>query len=83
MSSYIHTFSDGLRLVHTYSDTTRSVGVIVLCGVGSQNEDDSTNGISHFIEHNVFKGTTGSPWVGFDIFHKIFSNHNFWNSIRN
>ena len=58
MSSYIHTFSDGLRLVHTYSDTTRSVGVIVLCGVGSQNEDDNTNGISHFIEHNVFKGTT-------------------------
>lgn len=36
-----------------------------------------------FKDYNVFKGTTGSPWVGFDIFHKIFSNHNFWNSIRN
>ena len=36
-----------------------------------------------FKDYNVFKGTAGSPWVGFDIFRKIFSNHNFWNSIRN
>lgn len=57
MSAKIYTFSDGLRLVHEYVDTTRSVGVMVLCGVGSQNEDEKTNGLSHFIEHNVFKGT--------------------------
>ncbi len=57
-STYIHTFKDGLRLAHTQSDNTRSVGIIVLCGVGSQNENSETNGLSHFIEHNVFKGTT-------------------------
>lgn len=57
MSVQIYEFLDGLRLVHEYVDTTRSVAVMVLCGVGSQNEDESTNGMAHFIEHNVFKGT--------------------------
>ena len=57
MSVQIYKFSDGLRLVHEYVDTTRSVAVMVLCGVGSQNEDEHTNGMAHFIEHNVFKGT--------------------------
>ena len=36
-----------------------------------------------FKDYNVFKGITGSPWVGFKIFQKIFANKNFWNSIRN
>ena len=36
-----------------------------------------------FKDYNVFKGISGSEWVGLDIFRKIFSNHNFWNSIRN
>ena len=57
MLSNIYTFSDGLRLIHQQIDSTRSVGIMVLCGVGSQNETEKENGISHFIEHNVFKGT--------------------------
>lgn len=36
-----------------------------------------------FKDYNVFKGITGSPWVGLKIFQKIFANKNFWNSIRN
>ena len=36
-----------------------------------------------FKDYNVFKGISGSQWVGFEIFRKIFSNQNFWNSIRN
>ena len=36
-----------------------------------------------FKNYNVFKGITASPWVGFDVFEKIFKSKNFWNAIRN
>ena len=36
-----------------------------------------------FKNYNVFKGITGSPWVGLAVFRKIFANSNFWHSIRN
>ncbi len=35
----------------------RSVAVGVWVRAGSQNEDEGNNGVSHFIEHMVFKGT--------------------------
>ena len=38
-----------------------SVAVVVMVGVGSRYEDDSQAGISHFLEHMVFKGTTRRP----------------------
>ncbi len=69
MATKIYTFKDGLRLAYTQNDNTRSVGVIVGCGVGSGNETEETNGISHFIEHNVFKGTTTRS--SFDIVNEL------------
>lgn len=36
-----------------------------------------------FKDYNVFKGVFASPWCGFDVFKKIFSNKNFWSAIRN
>ena len=36
-----------------------------------------------FKNYNVFKGITESPWVGFDVFKKIFASKNFWQAIRN
>lgn len=36
-----------------------------------------------FKDYNVFKGIFESPWVGLDIFKKVFSNHNFWKAIKN
>lgn len=36
-----------------------------------------------FQDYNVYKGMSGSPWVGFDIFKKIFENKNFWLAIKN
>ena len=44
---------------------------------------------SNVWDHNCFqglqhfKGIFGSPWVGVKVFNKIFSNKNFWSSIRN
>ena len=36
-----------------------------------------------FKDYNIFKGITESPWVGLDIFQKVFANKNFWSAIKN
>lgn len=55
--SFSKKYDNGLRLVANKIDGLLSVtaGVIVL--TGSANEFNEDNGISHFIEHTVFKGT--------------------------
>lgn len=53
----INKFDSGLRLVHRKIEGLRSVAIGIFTGVGSANEDESNNGISHFIEHMLFKGT--------------------------
>ena len=48
---------NGLRLVYEKIPYVRSVSVGIWVGTGSRNEDMKNNGISHFIEHMLFKGT--------------------------
>lgn len=40
---------------------TNTVSVFVMCGTGSDYEAKRQNGISHFLEHMFFKGTTRRP----------------------
>ena len=51
------TLKNGLRLVGERLTHVRSCTVGVWVKVGSMNELESENGLSHFIEHMVFKGT--------------------------
>ena len=51
------TFDNGLRLVVNKIEGMYSVSVGVLVKTGSINETAEENGISHFIEHVLFKGT--------------------------
>ena len=48
---------NGIRIVSEKIPYVRSVSIGVWIGTGSRNEDRSNNGISHFIEHMMFKGT--------------------------
>ena len=48
---------NGIRLVTERIPSVRSVSIGVWLTVGSSNESKRTNGISHFIEHMMFKGT--------------------------
>jgi len=48
---------NGLRLVTTTMPHTRSVSICVFIGVGSRYESEAQAGVSHFIEHLIFKGT--------------------------
>lgn len=66
----ISTFSNGLRLVMNPMPGLKSVTVLVLVKAGTRYELRDTNGISHFLEHMVFKGTKKYP-TAIDIALKI------------
>lgn len=51
----------GLRVVLVPMESTKSVTALVMVGVGSRYESPDKNGISHFLEHMVFKGTDRWP----------------------
>lgn len=50
-------YKNGLRLVAKKIDFVRSVSAGIWVGAGSAYESTANNGISHFIEHMLFKGT--------------------------
>lgn len=47
----------GIKLIIDKIDSVRSVSLGIWCGAGSQNETPDEEGISHLIEHMLFKGT--------------------------
>jgi predicted Zn-dependent peptidase len=49
---------NGLTVITEKMDHIRSVSMGIWLKAGSRNEDPEVNGISHFVEHMVFKGTT-------------------------
>lgn len=54
----IFKLSNGLRVVVENIDHVNSVSVGLWVENGSRNENSTNNGISHFIEHMFFKGTS-------------------------
>ncbi len=51
------TLPNGVRLISERLDTVRTVSVGIWVGNGSRYEPAALSGISHFIEHMIFKGT--------------------------
>jgi len=51
----------GLRVLSHSMPHTRSVSICVFVGAGSRYEDDTQAGVSHFLEHMLFKGTHRRP----------------------
>src|SRR5580692_3464095 len=51
------TLPNGIRVVTEHMPHVRSVSVGIWIGTGSREEADHQTGISHFVEHMVFKGT--------------------------
>jgi predicted Zn-dependent peptidase len=48
---------NGLRIVSEHLDHLKSVSLGIWVNAGSRDEEPGQNGISHFIEHMLFKGT--------------------------
>lgn len=52
-----YTLDNGIRIVMEKIDYVKSASIGIWVNVGSNNENEETNGLSHFIEHMLFKGT--------------------------
>jgi len=55
------TLKNGLRLLTIPMKSVESMTVMIGFGAGSRYETKQTNGLSHFLEHMLFKGTTKRP----------------------
>ena len=55
------TLPNGLRIVTGEMPHTRSATVSVYVGAGSRYESDEEAGLSHFLEHMLFKGASRRP----------------------
>ncbi|MFB0527814.1 MAG: M16 family metallopeptidase [bacterium] len=53
--------NNGLKVIIAPMKGTRAVTVLILVGIGSRYESERLNGITHFLEHMFFRGTSKRP----------------------
>jgi len=52
---------NGIRVIKAANKNIETVTLLALFGVGSRDEKGKAEGIAHFLEHMLFKGTTKRP----------------------
>ena len=57
----ITTLDNGLRVITTAIPGAQAASVAYFVGIGSRGEQPRTNGLSHYMEHMLFKGTERRP----------------------
>jgi predicted Zn-dependent peptidase len=75
----------GLRVITVPMPDNPAVAILVMVEAGSKYEDKNNNGISHFLEHMVFKGTSKRPKAieiareldGLGAHYNAFTSHEF------
>ena len=81
MESIIKTYPNGLRLVVTPMANFKSVAFSMMVMVGSGDETKTEQGLSHFCEHMLFKGTTHrTAQQLIDEFSRLGVYYNAWTS---
>jgi predicted Zn-dependent peptidase len=73
-------FSNGLRLVFEDLPNAKSAGVAVGFPVGGRTEEPDVSGISHYLEHMIFKGTRTTKNVE-AAFEKLGARNNAWTDV--
>jgi len=53
----IYSYDNGMQIVSLQDDNSNSISIYFYIKIGSKDEPPHLNGISHFIEHMVWKGT--------------------------
>ncbi len=84
MPFHSHTLSNGLQLIGETSPSARSVAVGFFVRTGSRDEVPGESGVSHFLEHMMFKGTRKR--TAFDVnldFDRIGASYNAYTSEEN
>ena len=57
MTFHSHVLNNGLQIIGETSDSARSVALGFFVRTGSRDETAEVSGVTHFLEHMVFKGT--------------------------
>ena len=84
MSFHKHALPNGLTIIGEISPSARSAAVGFFVKTGSRDETPEECGVSHFLEHMVFKGTPNRTAleVNYD-FDKIGASYNAFTSEEN
>src|SRR3989440_71617 len=84
MSFHKHVLANGLTIVGEISPSARSVAVGFFVKTGARDETPEVSGVSHFLEHMVFKGTPHRTAleVNYD-FDRIGASYNAYTSEEN
>ena len=84
MSFHHHVLPNGLHIIGETSPSARSVALGFFVRTGARDEGPNVSGVTHFLEHMVFKGTPKR--TAFDVnrdFDRIGSNPNAFTSEEN
>src|SRR5438309_4768653 len=72
---------NGLDVVAELNPDAHSVALGLFVKTGSRDEDPSVNGVSHFLEHMMFKGSSKYTWEDVNrIFDEIGAKYNAYTS---
>ncbi len=77
----LHTLANGLRVVIERMPGVRSAAAGFLVQTGARDEIPELAGVSHFLEHMMFKGTANRSWSDINIdFDRMGSTYNAFTS---
>jgi len=77
----LHTLANGLRVVIEVMPGVRSAAAGFLVQTGARDEVPELAGVSHFLEHMMFKGTANRTWGDINIdFDRMGSTYNAFTS---
>ncbi|HEX4123888.1 MAG TPA: pitrilysin family protein [Tepidisphaeraceae bacterium] len=72
-----HQLSNGLQIVAERNPDAYSTAMGLFVNTGSRDEDMSVNGVSHFLEHMMFKGSSKYTWEDVNrIFDELGAKYN-------
>jgi predicted Zn-dependent peptidase len=84
MPFYNHSLKNGLQIIGETSPSARSVALGFFVRTGSRDETADISGVTHFLEHMVFKGTPRRTALDVNLdFDRIGANYNAFTSEEN
>jgi predicted Zn-dependent peptidase len=84
VSFHNHTLSNGLQIIGETSPSARSVALGFFVRTGARDETPDISGVTHFLEHMVFKGTPRRTALDVNLdFDRIGAHYNAFTSEEN
>lgn len=84
MPFHTHTLPNGLQVIGETSPSARSVALGFFVRTGSRDETPEVSGVSHFLEHMMFKGTPRRTALDVNLdFDRIGASYNAYTSEEN